>query len=88
MNVLLIFPSGADGSVLALLLPERFLDCVHPLALKKYHSILIILSIIALRLKGDNARTDFRPIETDVLNNWSSEKEKKFMKGSVKICRW
>lgn len=74
MKVFRLFPSSADGSELALL-SDRFLDCVHPLAFKKYQSVLIILSVIALRLQVEEARTDFRPIETAVLNNWPSERE-------------
>jgi hypothetical protein len=61
--------SDADGSVLALLLRDRFMEFVHPVAFKKYNSILVIFCVTALRLKGEDGRIDFRPIETTVLNN-------------------
>jgi len=74
-----LVPSGAVGSVLARLLPAGFLYCAHPLAFKQYHSILIILSVIATRLKAEDVRTDFRKIETAVPNNRPSKKENRLI---------
>jgi hypothetical protein len=53
--------------------------CVHPSAFKRYHSILVILSVIASRLKVEDVRTDFRPIETAVRKNWPPEEENRFI---------